>query len=55
MQLKDIKNNVANVADVFTKTKQVDTNSILMLSIAELLILLLEKDGTDDTRNKLKI
>lgn len=52
MNLKEIKKNLDAVAQVFTKTKNVDTNSILLLSMAQTLVLLLEekinKDGKDE-------
>jgi len=52
MNLKEIKKNLDAVAQVFAKTKNVDTNSILLLSMAQTLVLLLEekinKDGKDE-------
>jgi len=56
MTLEQIKQNIDAIAKVFTEQKKVDTNSMLLLSIAELLLIIAEeKDGIDDTRNKLKI
>ena len=54
MTLKEIKKNIDAVAEVFTKTKNVDTNSILLLSMAQALILLVEKDGNNGESQLLK-
>jgi len=54
MTLKEIKKNIDAVAEVFTKTKNVDTNSILLLSMAQALILLVEKDGNNGESELLK-
>lgn len=54
MTLKEIKKNIDAVAEVFTKTKNVDTNSILLLSMAQALILLVEKDGNNGESKLLK-
>ena len=47
MTIEEIKKNIEVVAEVFQKTKNVDTNSILLLSMAQALILLVEKDGNN--------
>ena len=54
MTLQEIKKNIDAVAEVFTKTKNVDTNSILLLSMAQALILLVEKDGNNGESELLK-
>lgn len=55
MTLKEIKKNLDAVAQVFAKTKNVDTNSILLLSMAQTLVLMLEellKDGRNESISK---
>ena len=55
MTLEDIKNNLKAVAESIAKIKKADTNTIMLLSIAHALVLLLEnvldkekKDGYKD-------
>lgn len=57
MTLFEIKNNLKAVEQAFAKSKNVDTNSIMLLSIANALILLLEnvldKEKKDGYKNEL--
>ena len=57
MTLDEIKNNLKATAQAFAKTKNVDTNSIMLLSIAHALVLLLEnvldKEKKDGYKNEL--
>ena len=59
MTLKEIEDNISAVACALANAKDVDTNSIMLLTIAQSLIVIIksmqDKDGQDDTRNKLKI
>mgnify|MGYP001250312910 CR=1 FL=1 len=60
MNIKEIEDNLAAVAGSLTQAGNVDTNSIMLLSMAQSLVVIIkllqnEKDGTDDARNKLKI
>jgi len=47
MDIKTIKDNIKAVEKTFTQTKNIDANSIMLLSIAQMLVLLLEKDGNN--------
>jgi hypothetical protein len=53
MDIKMIKDNLDAVAKTFGD-KKIDTNSILLLSIAHALVLLVEKDGNNDKSKLLK-
>jgi hypothetical protein len=61
MNIKEIEDNLAAVANTLANAdKGVDTNSIMLLSMAQSLVVIIkllqkEKDGKNDTRNKLKI
>jgi len=61
MNIKEIEDNLAAVANTLANSdKGVDTNSIMLLSMAQSLVVIIkllqkEKDGKNDTRNKLKI
>lgn len=54
MDIKTIKDNIKAVEKTFTQTKNIDANSIMLLSIAQMLVLLLEKDGNNDESELLK-
>ena len=57
MTLEEIKKNLTATAKAFASAKNVDTNSIMLLSIAHALVLLLEnvleKDKKDGYKNEL--
>lgn len=54
MDIKTIKDNIKAVEKTFKHTNKVDTNSIMLLSIAQMLVLLIEKDGNNGESKLLK-